>query len=213
MANHDTPGETRGEKAEARAQRRRWLSLAEIVGLAGDVIAGLGLWNTYDARRTEEKVKTTTAAPAPAPLVLRGRLDGQDRLIVSGAKGEVFQSQSIAFPAALGVAATTTHADAGAIETGAFDDELKAARKAAGRDGSSKRDELLPVLIETRYIVDGDVRTDRAIYDIAYAVKGGMFGSDVDLRGLAFRERGKADQARVDALWRERRPAAAVKTN
>ena len=33
--------DTRADQAEARAQRRRWLSLAEIVGLAGVVIAGL----------------------------------------------------------------------------------------------------------------------------------------------------------------------------
>ena len=89
-------------------------------------------------------------------------------------------------------------------------DELKAARKSAGREGESKRDELLPVLVETSYLVDGDVRTDRAIYDIAYVVKGGVFGSDVDLRGLAFKERGKAGQARIDALWQSRMPVAAV---
>ena len=195
------------EQAEARAQRRRWLSLAEIVGLAGVVIAGLGLWNTYDARKTEEVAKVRETVKAPAPLVLRGKLDGEDRLITSGAKGEVFQSQSIVFPASLGVAAVTTHDDEGVLETRAFDDAVKAARKAAGREGESKRDELLPVLVETSYIVDGDVRTDRAIYDIAYVVKGGVFGSDIDLRGLAFRERAKAGQARVDALWATRMPA------
>ncbi|MGN6375110.1 MAG: hypothetical protein ACTHMG_06100, partial [Sphingomonas sp.] len=37
-------------KAEAAATRRRWLTLAEIVAIAGVVIAGLTLWNNWQGR-------------------------------------------------------------------------------------------------------------------------------------------------------------------
>lgn len=206
------PKGTSAEQAEARAQRRRWLSLAEIVGLASVTIAGLGLWNSYAERRDAKQASAKTAAvtAAPTPLVLRGRLDKEgERMTIAGAKGEVFQAQTVTFPTALGVAAVATHADEGSIEARAFDDAVKTARKAAGREGDSRGEELLPVLVETQYLANGDPRTDRAVYDIAYNVNGGLFGSHLRLRGLAFVARAKAGgTARVDALWRTRVPAA-----
>lgn len=215
MANDERDHATTEDKADARAERRRWLTLAEVVGLAGVAIAGLSLWNSYAERRDANQALATTAAIAPTPLVLRGSVDGKgDRLTITGAKGEVFQSQTVTLPTSLGVAPLVTHDGSGSIDTSSFDDALKAARKAAGRKGDGDREDLLPVLVDTRYLVDGALRRDSAIYDVAYQVKGGLFGSHVELRGLAFAQRTKSGRARLDALWRVRMPTVApVKPN
>ena len=81
--------ETPAEKAEAAAIRRRWITLGEIVAVAGLIISALALYLSYADRRadeaerqrekaSEEKVRSVvllTAEPADGgrKLALRGR--------------------------------------------------------------------------------------------------------------------------------------------
>ena len=54
MSSYQEDPTTPEAKAEAAAARRRWLTLAEIVAIAGVVIAGLTLWNNWQGREAEQ---------------------------------------------------------------------------------------------------------------------------------------------------------------
>src|SRR4051812_2841650 len=48
-----TPAQQAIERAEAAATRRRWISLAELVGVAGLIIAAISLWMSWADRRAD----------------------------------------------------------------------------------------------------------------------------------------------------------------
>ena len=62
----------RSSGREAAKTRRRWVTLAEVVGLAGVVIAALSLWLTWSQRRTDEADRAAEqATTARAKTVIR----------------------------------------------------------------------------------------------------------------------------------------------
>ncbi len=124
--------------------------------------------------------------------------------------GQVVQSQFIRFPTALGVVPAQTTGDP-RLEAAWFADGLKKARRSAGQGDDSLGDERLPIAIETRYLADGVIRTDRAIYDVGYTISGQFLGgSRVTLRGLALVERPAGDLAAVlDKRWSVRHRSSA----
>ena len=66
----------------------------------------------------------------------------------------------------------------------------------------------LPVAIVTRYLDDGNPRTDSAIYDVAYSWRTRLIGSDVPvLEGITLVSRGDETlQARLDKRWLRAHP-------
>ncbi len=69
---------------------------------------------------------------------------------------------------------------------------------------ASRGDEVLPIAITTRYLVDGEAREDVALYDVGYTVTGRFLGGhDVTLRGLSLVAHAKTGdaQAKLDARW------------
>jgi hypothetical protein len=84
-----------------------------------------------------------------------------------------------------------------------FETGLKAALNAG--EGPKTGEGVLPVGLVTRYIEDGEERSDRSIYRVGYAVrKTGMLGGrSVVLLGLSLSQRGvEGDlQAAVDRAW------------
>src|SRR5688500_4787664 len=100
-------------KEEAARTRRRWLTLAEILGVVAVLISGLTLWNNYKQRTAEEAEKAAArqqASPAAQNLLLRATPDREgSRLALAPADStQTIQDQRILFPAALGVAAIET---------------------------------------------------------------------------------------------------------
>src|SRR5882757_2321996 len=55
-------GPSASDKAEAAAIRRRWITLAEIVAIAGLVISGVSLWMSWADRRADEQEKQVEKA-------------------------------------------------------------------------------------------------------------------------------------------------------
>ena len=211
---------TASEKAEAAAVRRRWINLGEILAVVAVLISGLTLWNSYAERSHAEaekagEEKKATARAATLLLKAEPSRDG-DRLDLSPTGADqVIQTQTIAFPATLGVAPVDTTGDA-RIVAGWFGDGLMKARAAARRKAETTGDERLPVAITSRFIADGAILTDVAIYDVGYALEGRFLGgSKLRLRGLSRvgRSAPGSAQARLDAIWRQRQPtiSAAVK--
>lgn len=215
---NDTPSPTPPEKAEtakeAAAVRRRWITLAEVLTVIAVVISALTLWNNWSERReteASEAAQSRRASSRAATLVLSVAEARDDRLTLKAVSDEQsVQSQTIAFPSDLAVSPATTTGEP-RIEAGWFQGALKKAREKAGLPDDSRGDERLPVMITTRFIVDGEAHEDRAIYDIGYSVTGRwLAGHSVTLRGISLAQRvSKANaQAKLDGRWRALLPPA-----
>ena len=200
--------ETRSQAAEAAAIRRRWITLGEILAVIAVVISGLTLWNSYtersasQAEKAQEKQRRATLSKA---LVLKAQGGGKRMALTALDPAHAIQSQTIAFPATLGVKTIET-----LIEPRIEADWIKEAAKKARKAGASEKasgDRRLPVAISTRFVTGGETYTDVAIYDVGYRREDSLLGgSDVELLGLSRVEgvTGAKAQARLDAIWASR---------
>jgi hypothetical protein len=203
------------ESAEAKARRWRWITFAELLAVATVLISAMALWDSHRAR-TEADAERAVAQGKEAvrvdrlTLVGTARDDGRSLQLAPAVANQVVQSQLIRFPGALGVVPAQTTGDP-RIEAEWFAAGLKKARRAAGQSDDSVGDERLPIAIETRYLADGVIRTDRAIYDVGYTISGQFLGgSSVRLRGLALVERPGGDVAKtLERRWSTRHGSSA----
>lgn len=195
---------------KATAKRRwRWLTLAEVVGVAALIVSILTFWNNYKTRTGAEADKAAErarASSAAQSLLLRGQTDREGRVLTLSPadSGQAIQSQTMSFPAALGVPAVETLSEP-RIDAGWFERPLLRAR---GDGDETLGDARLPVLLTTRFYAVGAMHRDTAIYDLGYRIEGGglLGGHRIRLRGLSRVETiapGRG-QARLDAIWRER---------
>lgn len=191
-----------GSETADQKTRRRWINLAELVAVAGVVIAALGLYVSWSDRRESAADKAATVATEAKE---RGRLDltataDGDTLRLTDAKHDL-TDVTIAFPKGLGVSAQRPSGDP-VIEASPFADTLLKLTDGGADDRSGR----LPVLVTASYI-DGDAtRTARGIYDIVWHTKGRMLrGRALEVTGLRLRQRG-GTQAALDAAWTREKP-------
>ena len=199
------PEVSASDKAEAAAIRRRWVTLAEIVAIAGLVISGVSLWVNWSDRRTDEQEKQIEKASetrARSLVLLTGTPErGGERLALKDAAHPV-QSIDVRFPTALGVSPQTSVLEP-RIEANWFSNAILAATD-KGPDTQQGR---LPVLITSTYWDADQQRRDSAIYDIVWSSEGRLLrGRKLKLSGLMLHER-TAAPARLDALWAREKPA------
>ncbi len=192
------------ETSEQRTARRRWLNLAELVAVAGVVIAALSLYLTYADRREAAADKAASAAnqaQAEARVDLTASVTGGGRsLLLTDPKHEL-SDVTIAYPKVLGIAIQRPAGDP-AIDSSAFAETLLKLTD-HGPDARSGR---LPVLITASY-VDGDAtRTARGLYDVIWRTEGRLLrGRALRLTNLRLRRHG-GDQAALDAAWAREKP-------
>ncbi|HUD94569.1 hypothetical protein [Sphingobium sp.] len=208
----DMPEPTPEKAKEARAQeaaaiRRRWITLGELLAVVAALISGLTLYLNWSDKRDERDAKVVESSKASARaarLVLNAQADGDDQLTLKPADlDQLVQSQTIAFPKALGIGPVETTGEP-RIEAGWFEDALKSRRAKAKLPDDSVGDERLPVAITTRFVVNGEPHEDIALYDIGYGIAGKwLSGHKLTLRGLSLVRHAKADgaQAALDARW------------
>jgi len=203
--------------AEAAAIRRRWITLGEVLAVVAAVISALTLWNSWSERSDSEVAKTTEAQRAStraATLVLMATSSGKSELALKPASAEQsVQSQRLSFPTALGAAPAETTGEP-RIEAAWFEDALKKARDKARLPDDSRGDERLPVLISTRFLVDGVAHEDIALYDIGYTISGQLLvGHSLTLRGLSLvtRVKGSSATKRLDVRWTQLFPKRSAK--
>jgi len=212
MDDKDT-GSRRGAEAraaEAAAIRRRWISLGEMLAVLAVLISGLTLYLNWAQQRGSEAEKaaaSTNATVQAATLILHAQaVDKGERLEISAAStDQSVQEQTLSFPAALDADPVTTTGEP-RIEAKWFENPLKKAREKAGLPDNSRGDERLPVLIETRFLANGQEHRDRSLYDIGYTIKGQMLGGHtLALRGMSLvrRIKGTAGNTELDARWRK----------
>ena len=189
------------ERAEAAATRRRWVSLAELVGVAGLVIAALGLWLSYSDRRADETAKQAEQAieAKVRTLVMLKATGSGDSLTLLDAAHDV-QTIDVTFPKSLGVAGQKQ-----------IDPKIEASWMAEPilkltDNGPDTVEGRVPVLVVASYW-DADVeRHDSAIYDVTWKTEGRFLqGRALKLTGLKLRERTKST-ARLDAIWATEKP-------
>jgi hypothetical protein len=207
----ETPAEKR--------RRLRFLTLAELVGIAAVVIAGLGYWDSHRERAQSDRERAAEAQERKAEakagvLKLSFLMTGTpeaagERLRLSTVHPEqVIQTQSISFPSEIrGDAVQTTGNPR--LEAGWFEGGLSKAEHARG---GKQRQGRLPVGIVTVFIEDGQPKTDRAIYLLGYSAHPRVLRSDkVELEGLSLMRRGVGEdvQAAVDAAWTRINPPPA----
>ena len=161
----DTPadkGRAEARAVEAAAIRRRWITLGEILAVIAVIISGLTLWNSWNERGDTEATRVAEAQRATtraATLVLTATASEHALALKPTSSDQSVQSQTVTFPTALGVAPAETTGEP-RIEAAWFERALKKARGDAGLPDDSRGDERLPVVISTRFVVDGEARPD-----------------------------------------------------
>jgi hypothetical protein len=199
--------ETREERKEAAATRRRWVTLAEVVALTGVVIAALSLWQGWSERRAE---RAETAASSAAAAKERGRVDltatvrddGRE-LLLSDARHALSEA-TVTWPSALAREVQRPPADP-VVAVEPVEDALLKATDGGADDRSGRA----PALITVSFI-DGDIRrTASGLYDVIWRTEGRVLrGRSLRFEGLRLRERGGTVQ-RLDAIWAREKPAPA----
>jgi type II secretory pathway pseudopilin PulG len=203
--------ETPAERREAAATRRRWVTLAEVVAVAGVLIAALTLWQSWSDRRTDAQVRQDERRAAQAQAAAGRRHIG---LIATDAGGDTLsfkgvacalQATTLTFPSALNVPPRST------VTVHEIDADWFAKPLLAITDGGDDRREgRMPVLIESGCQDENGERGERAIYDIAYRIHPRLLrGRAVEVRGLVLREAvdGSRAKRRLDAAWAREKPA------
>lgn len=188
------------ETPEQAQTRRRWITLAEAVAVAGVLIAALTLYLSWSDKRDEraEQAASRQAQTRTASVItLRGtRAKGGERLELADPAHPV-DTITVTFPTALGVG----------VKEAALKPAIEADWPAAPlRDlTDGKATGRVPVLIASTFWDGETKRIDRAIYDVIWSIEDGLLGRDFKLDGLMLRERG-GSQARLDAIWKQVAP-------
>ncbi|TPG42943.1 hypothetical protein EAH79_03690 [Sphingomonas koreensis] len=204
----ETPAERAVAKAEAAATRRRWLTLAEVVAIAGVVIAGLTLWNNWQGRQADQAeqraaaAQTASAARAGTVVTLTAMPKDEGAALSLKDPQHNIQSIEVRFPSALSIAPQSSTVDL-SIETDWFESALLKAIDTGPADQSGR----LPVMITANYW-DGEQHvTDAAIYDIAWRTHGRLLrGRALSLKGIVLERRHGVTQGAIDALWAKQKP-------
>ncbi len=209
MPDSDPPTTPESPAEEAAARRRRWITFAELLALVAVLISALTFWNSYRERTAAEAdkaIERSEATAAAATLLLRGTADhdGARLALAPADPRQTIQTQSFAFPAALGLAPVETVSEP-RLEAEWFERSLLHATHTANPAGGDQR---LPVAITTVFFSDNAMHRDVAIYDIGYRVEGGglLGGHRVRVLGLSRVDAvaARSAQARVDGRWRTR---------
>lgn len=148
-------------------QRRRWINIGEIVAVAGLLVSGLALWNSWG--RDESKAPTTIVEQRTAiPLALRGTAqdDGRALVVTPVEAGHALDSLTLSVPGKSSVAVGSDGRIAASDVEHLLDE---AAAKAAS--GS------LTITIAARYVEAGTDRSGGGRYRLSWRwEKGGLLG-------------------------------------
>jgi hypothetical protein len=194
---------TRAEKAEAAAIRRRWVSLAEVVSVAGVAIAALGLWLTWSDRRSEQTEKQTqsiTQSREAARYAIKASVARNGDLILDKDERHPLGDLTVTFPAALEVGQQTSPTQTISREW------YERALLKATDGGADSETGKLPVMLSVQYWNDEKLRTASGVYDIIWRTKGRpLLGRELKIEALRLRSP-TATKAMLDQAWSVEQP-------
>ncbi|MEG3090045.1 hypothetical protein [Sphingomonas sp. PB1R3] len=193
-----------GDDAADRAKsRRRLLTLAEFVAVAGLLVAALTLYLNWSQRRSDAADRASAASAQRnerARLDLTATVESDGRRLALRDPNHDLQDVTIDFPTKSGIARQTPVGDP-VIEAEPISGPMLALT-----DGQADTKEgRLPVLITTRYW-DGDTaRTVTGLYDVIWSTHGRLLrGRTLRLEGLRLTDR-VGTKAKLDAAWTRKR--------
>ncbi|QNN65965.1 hypothetical protein H9L12_05500 [Sphingomonas rhizophila] len=161
---------------EARAVRRRWINLGEFVAVAGLIISGLALWNSWggDKEREPDPVAERTRA---IPIALRGTVSDD---------GKTLTLSPIETGHSLDRATLT--ANGKSVDIGS-DGEVSASdlQRLVDKPGDNSAENLLPVTMSIHYVEAGEDKSSKGSYRIRFRwTNGGIFdGRDLRITGFS----------------------------
>jgi hypothetical protein len=162
---------------EAKARRRRWITLGETVAIAALAISALGLWNSWKPDKAEKQPPPIDAKTA-IPIAFRGKIesDGKAMSIAPVEPGHSLESLTMSVA---GKPATSIGSD-GRVTAAEIEPLV-------GDPGKDKKPGSLSVRFDARYIEAGTLKRGGGRYRISYRWEdGGLFGGDkLRLTGLS----------------------------
>ena len=190
------------ETQDQARTRRRWITLAEFVAVAGLLIGAVTLYLNWSDRREDKAAAAKAAATegkAKSVATLTGEPKG-DTLALTDA-GHTLTEATVRFPSALKVAAQDAMPGP-AIQASWFAPALLAATD-KGPDEQTGR---LPALITVGWW-DGDAKhTSTARYDLLWRTHGRVLqGRKLELTGIALVDR-TSSAAMLDKAWARQKP-------
>ena len=148
--------------------KRRWLTLGEVVALAALIVSALGVWISWKSS-SEDKPTRVVEQRQPIPLTLRGATqnDGRELIISPVESSHALESLTVTMK---GASPINLGSD-GRLDAGDLESVLK------DRDKDAKGNRSLPVRIDARYVEMGAERRGGGTYVIRYRWEGGgLFG-------------------------------------
>ena len=153
--------------SDSGPQKRRWISLGELIALAALVVSALGLWLAWTSSGQDKGPTTVVEQRRAIPLTLRGEVQGDGRALEIAPVEDGHALQSL----------TVTIKGKPPIEVGS-DGRLSASdlEAAVGKDGDGK-DGRVGARIDARYVEAGEDRRATRNYTLRYRWEGGgLFG-------------------------------------
>jgi hypothetical protein len=197
-----------------KGPRIRWLSLAEIVGVAALVVAGLGYWDSHRERVQEDRARIeadrdraeaakareaeSKAGALKLAFLMTAAADGAgDRLRLTSVHPEqVIQTQTLRFPSVIRSDSVQT--------TGNPRIDVRWIEESTRRLKGKSTQGRIPVAVLTTFIEAGQTKTDRAVYMVGYSLHPRLMGgARVELEGLSLARRDVPGdlQAAADQVW------------
>ncbi|NUQ18758.1 MAG: hypothetical protein HOP95_09975 [Sphingomonas sp.] len=166
-------------ESESERQRRRWITIGELIALLALIVSAVGVWISWKSSETDKTTRIVEQRP-PIPLILRGkREDDGTRLLISPVEeSHAIESLRLAFA---GAAPIVVGSD-GELDANDVQSALK------GHDDEPKDRTLsVPVHIDAAYVESGKERRASGTYTLRYMWKGGgLFGGrSLHLVGLS----------------------------
>lgn len=192
-------GSAGNQAAERARSRRRLLTLAELVAVAGLLVAALTLYLNWSQRRSDAADRAAVASAqrherARLDLIATVEEDGR-RLLLRDPNHDL-QDVAIGFPGKTGIARQAPVGDP-VIDAGPIAEPILALT-----DGQSDTKEgRLPVLITARYWDGDSARTTSGLYDLIWSTHGRLLrGRTLRLEGIRLKDR-NGTPAKLDAAW------------
>lgn len=191
------------ETPDQAATRRRWITLAELVAVAGVVIGALTLWNSWAERRSAETERSQTAQEAAkkSRFTLRGTAAADGGAVtLTRDEDHTVDDVRVAFPTPL--ALPVRDAVAETIDR----DWFAPAILTLTDGGADEQTGRLPVLVRYTY-VDADGRHPASgLYDVVWAIHGRLGrGRVLEITDFRLRQQGGSQQ-QLDTRWDREKP-------
>jgi hypothetical protein len=153
---------------QERRERRRWITLGEVIAIAALIVSALGVWISW--KSSDDKGETRIVEQRQAiPLTLRASADRDGRALVIAPieSSHALESLTLTLPGGKTIeTGSDGNLDAGSVESALGD---------SGKD--SKGVQSVPVRIAARYVEAGADKKASGNYRLSYRWEGGgLFG-------------------------------------